>query len=146
VTETKHLPVFVYGTLRRGQSNYSILQGHTIREEQACLHGAQLYDLGFFPMAIEGEGVVSGELMHIRPVTYQEVLANLDMLEGVNRQAPHTGFYRRLARTVQAEDETEHLAWVYLGSDVDMQDHPRIPHGDWVRHLRESRAPFSDNE
>jgi gamma-glutamylcyclotransferase (GGCT)/AIG2-like uncharacterized protein YtfP len=144
VSETKHLPVFVYGTLRRGQNNYSILQGHTIHEEEARLHSAQLYDLGFFPMAVEGEGVVSGELMHLRPGTYQEVLASLDMLEGVNREAPDTGFYRRVVRTVQAE--TEQRAWVYLGNNVDMKDYPRIPHGDWVRHLRETRTPFSDHE
>ena len=61
VLAAEETPLFVYGTLRRGQPNHDRLRGARWLG-QASLEGACLYDLGPFPMAIAAEGVVFGEV------------------------------------------------------------------------------------
>ena len=50
------LPFFVYGTLLTGQSNAQLLRGAIARTRAAKLSGAQMFDMGPYPMIIEGEG------------------------------------------------------------------------------------------
>jgi gamma-glutamylcyclotransferase (GGCT)/AIG2-like uncharacterized protein YtfP len=108
--------VFVYGTLRRGQANHSWLAGaHWLGE--ASLRGAVLHDLGPFPMAVPGDGLVLGELYGVDAAT----LARLDRLEG------HPRLYER--RWLVLEDGRE--AWVYLGRPRQVRFVPALPDGRW---------------
>lgn len=108
--------VFVYGTLRRGQANHGWLAGARWLGE-ASLRGAVLHDLGPFPMAVPGDGVVRGELYGLDATT----LARLDRLEG------HPRLYER--RWLALEDGRE--AWVYLGRPRQVRFVPALPDGRW---------------
>ena len=71
--------VFVYGTLQRGNSNYS----HYLKESSfisaAVLEGYRMHDLGYYPGIREEEGSsVKGEVFLVTPT----VRENLDRLEG----------------------------------------------------------------
>ncbi len=132
----EELPFFVYGTLRRGQGNYRLLRGRTVREVRARLTTARLYDIGGLPMAIEGKGQVTGEIMTISPNFYEDMLARLDRLEGVDHEHPDRGFYRRVICTPFTEDGKSTRAWVYLGTPEYMDNAQYISHGDWARHRR----------
>ena len=50
----------------------------------AMLDGACLYDLGYFPMALDAtQGEVRGMVVWVRPSSYAAALSLLDQLEGV---------------------------------------------------------------
>ncbi|WP_322511452.1 gamma-glutamylcyclotransferase family protein [Chloroflexus sp.] len=112
-------PFFVYGTLKRGQSNYArLLAGQTVSEARAWLPGAALYTAGPYPFLVQAVdlvppgSIVFGELMEVAPAQYQRVLALLDELEDF---APGRvgNLYERVALTVQT-DAGPREAWVYI--------------------------------
>ncbi|MBM5816233.1 MAG: gamma-glutamylcyclotransferase [Cyanobacteria bacterium K_Offshore_surface_m2_239] len=109
-------PVFVYGTLKRGQPNHARLQGARWLGE-AWLEGACLYDLGPFPMAIAAEGRVAGELYAVD----LETLPALDAFEGCPR------LYQR--HWLPLADGRQ--AWVYLGQRRQVRHSPRLVAGTW---------------
>jgi gamma-glutamylcyclotransferase (GGCT)/AIG2-like uncharacterized protein YtfP len=111
----RHL-VFVYGTLKRGHGNHHWL-AEAVFLGTTTLRGAVLHDLGPFPMAIEGEGTVWGEVYGVD----EPGLARLDRLEGCPR------LYRR-CRRVLADGRK---AWVYLGSWRQVRNVPRVADGCW---------------
>lgn len=108
--------VFVYGTLKRGQANHPQLGGAPFAGV-ATMPGLDLHDLGPFPMAIDGEGRVQGEVYRVDAGT----LSRLDRFEGAPR------LYRREAR-VLADGRR---AWIYLGRARQVRHSPRLPHGIW---------------
>ncbi|MEB3254794.1 MAG: gamma-glutamylcyclotransferase family protein [Synechococcaceae cyanobacterium] len=118
------IPVFVYGTLRRGQANHHLLRGAHWGGEQR-LPGARLHDLGPFPMAIAtpdtAADAVQGELWWVDAAT----LARLDHLEG------HPRLYER-RRLALASGQR---AWVYLGRPKQVRHSPVLAEGCWPRTL-----------
>ncbi|MCS5697887.1 gamma-glutamylcyclotransferase [Cyanobium sp. FGCU-52] len=108
--------VFVYGSLRRGQSNHDQLRGARA-EGEGTLAGADLHDLGPFPMAVPGSGRVQGEVF---AVTREQLLA-LDRFEGVPR------LYRRHRRRLV----DGRRVWVYLGQAHQVRHSPLLPEGRW---------------
>ena len=128
------LPFFVYGTLRAGQSNAALLHGAIARARAASLRGAQMWNLGPYPMIIESsEDAVHGELIEIEPEKYAAILKSLDRLEGVDSAAPENpaALYRRLKRWVQGEDEKVE-AWVYFGRERVARRGCIVAGGDWL--------------
>lgn len=109
-------PLFVYGTLKRGQPNHARLEGARWLGE-AWLEGACLYDLGPFPMAIAAEGVVFGEV-------YAVALAALPLLDAFE------GCPRLYARHWLALADGRQ-AWVYLGRARQVRHSRRLPAGVW---------------
>lgn len=79
--------VFVYGTLKRGYGNHTVMQdAEGIYITNAVIKGT-MYDLGTFPgVRLEGEGKIYGEIYYVGS---QEGINRLDRLEG------HPGFYKR---------------------------------------------------
>lgn len=140
------LPFFVYGTLRQGEANHHLIKKATVSCRPARLAGAVMYDLGPYPMIVEGEGAIIGELVEIDPARYEAVLRRLDILEGVDGNDPENprGLYRRVRRPVQLEDVAEAVsvdAWVYLGRETTARRGVLRPGGDWVRRFQEPQNP-----
>jgi gamma-glutamylcyclotransferase (GGCT)/AIG2-like uncharacterized protein YtfP len=112
-------PFFVYGTLKRGQTNYArFLAGHTVSETRAWLSAAALYTAGPYPFLVRAADLVPqnatvfGELIDVHPARYQHILALLDELEDyVPGRADN--LYERVELPVQTVDGTR-SAWVYV--------------------------------
>ncbi len=109
--------VFVYGTLKRGHGNHHWLADAPFRGE-AELPDVVLHDLGPFPMAVPGEGLVRGEVYAIDAAA----LLRLDRLEGYPR------LYDRRPLPL-ADGRT---AWVYLGRPHQVRHVSAIADGRWT--------------
>lgn len=129
------LPFFVYGTLRAGEYNATLLRGTIARSRLAKLNGAQMFDLGPYPMIIESEAQheVWGELVEIEADKYAAILKSLDRLESVNGADPENpaALYRRLRRQIIVEEE-QIEAWVYFGREAIARRGCLLAGGDWV--------------
>jgi gamma-glutamylcyclotransferase (GGCT)/AIG2-like uncharacterized protein YtfP len=108
--------VFVYGSLRQGQSNHGRLLGAR-HEGEGILEGADLHDLGPYPMAVSGSGRVQGEVFAVS----RELLLALDRFEGVPR------LYRRQRRRLV----DGRRVWAYLGQAHQVRHSPLLPEGRW---------------
>jgi gamma-glutamylcyclotransferase (GGCT)/AIG2-like uncharacterized protein YtfP len=108
--------VFVYGTLKRGHGNHHWLLDAPFLGE-AVLPDVVLHDLGPFPMAVPGEGIVRGEVYRVDAAG----LARLDRLEGYPR------LYDR--RPLPLADGRQ--AWVYLGRPHQVRHVSAIADGCW---------------
>jgi hypothetical protein len=58
--------LFVYGTLRPGQLNFTRIDKFVVSCEPATIVG-QLVDLGAFPALVKGDGIVEGDLLTLKP-------------------------------------------------------------------------------
>ncbi|MBA3532544.1 MAG: gamma-glutamylcyclotransferase [Ardenticatenales bacterium] len=127
------LPFFTYGTLRPGERNHALIESVVSSAQAALVEGVELWNLGRFPMAVEGTGQVVGDLLHIHPEHYETILALLDELEGVNPAAPTQpgGLYWRARYQVQLHGSGLAEAWIYLGEQARASRGKRIPGGDW---------------
>jgi len=108
--------VFVYGTLKRGETNHHWLEGASWQGE-AELGGVVLHDLGPFPMAVIGEGIAEGEVYAVE----RSIFARLDELEGYPR------LYDRQLLTLR----DGRRAWVYLGRPRQVRHAPVVGDGLW---------------
>ncbi len=126
------LPVFVYGTLRPGEKNYSrFLAGRTTAELPGTVAGELFFvrDEGY-PYLQPGTGRVRGELIELHPDHYFATLAALDLLEEYDPgDAAHSVYLRRRA-PVRLADGTEREAWVYYWNRPELQGE-RIASGDY---------------
>jgi gamma-glutamylcyclotransferase (GGCT)/AIG2-like uncharacterized protein YtfP len=114
---TTYLPFFVYGTLLPGEINFPLWREAIQEFKPATLPGACLYDLGRFPILVEGDkGEVRGMAGWVRPSSYGAALSLLDLLEGVRYSYPVGFGYRRTARVVQLAGGSSVAAWVYVGN------------------------------
>ena len=112
--------VLVYGTLKRNQSNHRWIEGSTYLGRRYLI-GAELHDLGPYPMALltqDSDSVIHGELYRVN----DRVLARLDQLEG------YPVFYNR--SECQLSDGS--TAWVYHGRREQVGDAPRVEMGTWA--------------
>lgn len=130
------LPVFVYGTLRPGASNFWVVEGWVEQAQPATMAGLQLWHLGSYPMVCEGVGRVRGDLLTLDPARYEEALARMDQLEAVDGAAPSTpgalGYWRaRRTAILPGCGAPQPEAWVYLGLTKVAQRGSRIVSGDW---------------
>jgi len=108
--EKKSGYIFVYGTLKKGFSNYEyLLKNLTETITRSIFFGARLFDLGPFPAMVltKGKDRVIGELMKVSDI--DETLRKCDRLEGYNPEDLKGSFYHRIQIVV---DETK--AWTYV--------------------------------
>jgi gamma-glutamylcyclotransferase (GGCT)/AIG2-like uncharacterized protein YtfP len=135
----RHLPVFVYGTLRRGQGNFGLLARATVAEFDAVALDHVLYAVGL-PYAADRPGsTVTGELMVIDRAIYETALARLDRLEGFRSDTPERSHYVRVPRPVRYQDAAgrrrRRLAWIYHGGSevlARLTEADVLPGGDWL--------------
>jgi gamma-glutamylcyclotransferase (GGCT)/AIG2-like uncharacterized protein YtfP len=108
--------MFVYGTLKRGQDNHHWLRGARFQGRRRLV-GGRLHDLGPYPMAVRGTGVIHGEVYAVS----DDDLERLDGLEDV------PSLYQR--HRLPLDDGS--LAWTYLGRPEQVRDLPLVPFADW---------------
>ncbi|OLQ92064.1 gamma-glutamylcyclotransferase [Vibrio ponticus] len=97
----QHL-VFVYGTLRRGESNHHFLSAAQFLGLHETAAEYAMYDLGAYPAVISGHQSIFGEVYLID----NEILNSLDRLEDVPVE------YRRELINTPFGD-----AWIYIFQD-----------------------------
>lgn len=116
--------VGVYGTLKRGQPNHSVL-GDSPLVEEGWVKGLALYDIGPFPCAVLEE--------HPQPIFVEvyavskAVLAKLDKLENYYPDDITNSLYTR--KHMQAIDGAS--CWIYLFNE-DIKGLPFIQTGVWL--------------
>ena len=120
---------FVYGTLKVGGA----LASRPVEElrldvEPAVLEGYDLYNLGWFPGIIPGDGKVYGELHeYADPET---IYAVLDQIEGYRPNSPaHSLFVRK--EVVAYVDGHEVECEVYVYNQNLYANHTKIEDGIW---------------
>ncbi len=126
--------VFVYGTLKPGESNYQrYCLGKVVEEKEAIAFG-QLFDLDLrdYPAMTNGENPVHGFLLTF---SNPEILIALDQLEDYDpqRTLEENEYYRQEITIYDPHYESLGLAWVYLmnPSRVQHLGGVPIPSGCW---------------
>ena len=109
----QHL-VFVYGTLRQGESNHYFLETSELLGMFETKPEYALFDLGAYPGLVEGHDAIAGEVYRIS----DDVLQKLDILEDVPTE------YRR-----ETIDTPYGEAWIYLYQGA--ESGKAIESGDW---------------
>lgn len=105
-----HSNVFVYGTLMRGESNHEFFLSDDWFISRAIVAGFDMYDIGYYPGIIPGEGNVLGELYEVSV----DAIENLDSLEGEG------SLYIRKCVTAIKENGEAAFASIYIyNHDVD---------------------------
>lgn len=133
-------PFFLYGTLLPGERNHPLIDGRVRAWTPAELPGALLFHGNGrpypYPYALPdpaGAGTVRGEIAEIDPAVYDEVLVDLDRLEGYVPGGP-ADRYARVLRDIRTAGGTV-SAWVYLATDRVVGEllasGVRIEGGDW---------------
>ncbi|WP_242213283.1 gamma-glutamylcyclotransferase [Bacillus cereus group sp. BfR-BA-01383] len=122
--------VFVYGTLRKGQTNAHYMQGATCIAEEAWVYG-KLFDTneGYPAMICSNEEKVYGEVYEVN----DDVLQKLDELEEYTGNT-ETDLYDRITQTVYVADREIH-AYVYIARDKEMLK-KIIDSGDWLMYQK----------
>lgn len=120
--------LFVYGTLRAGQTARTMIEQHVARWEAATTEGA-LIAFPDYPGVLDGEaGTIHGELVWLTGLA--AAFALLDAYEGDD--------FIRILKRCRAADGREEWAWCYVLADPRLGSAGTpIPHGDWVRWLGE---------
>jgi gamma-glutamylcyclotransferase (GGCT)/AIG2-like uncharacterized protein YtfP len=104
------LSVFVYGTLKRGQSREISWPRKPLSIHPATVRGA-LYDLGPYPGLTEGDDRIAGELWQFAPDDMPSTLTALDEIEGYH--GCNNDEYRRVMIECTI-GEVSTTAWIYL--------------------------------
>lgn len=116
------LPLFVFGTLRRGECNHQYLAENYDQVLPATLRGFARIE----PLMIDRQdgSSVDGELFFLTAATYSTTLYGCDRLEELPVGAMIGQEYRRIAVRVQT-GAGEFVAWAYTHpaaeSDVELQ-------------------------
>lgn len=114
--------VFVYGTLRKGESNQHYLQEGLLIEDEVWAKGYEMYDLIYYPVAVPSEvGHIKGEIWQID----ENCLAEIDKLEGIEE-----GLYTRIFDNLLQ-------AYIYIRpNSKGLTGIPKITQGDWKMRLK----------
>jgi gamma-glutamylcyclotransferase (GGCT)/AIG2-like uncharacterized protein YtfP len=124
MTHTHHY-VFVYGTLRKGESNHHLLEKAERVAEQCWTYG-EMYDTGHGYPAISqsNNSLIYGELYCVS----DEELKHLDVLEDYV-EGGTDNLYNRNKQTIHTDTRTME-AFVYIANDYQLLQTP-ITSGDW---------------
>ena len=109
------LPLFVFGTLRRGESNHHCLAGWYDRWLPATLHDFKRTTAAHgFPQVTPSPGdQVAGELFFIRPAKFAETLRRCDILEDIPAGKLVGPYYQR-AQVIVDTAMGSVAAWAYI--------------------------------
>ena len=122
--------LFVYGTLRRGETRHDqILKHGGVWVASGCVPG-RLHDHGAFPGMLPEQGATTfGEVYRFDDIA--TALKWLDIIEGFRGYGRSGSLFRRTLMDVQDPMGENMLCWTYAIIE------PRgdlIASGDWVKH------------
>lgn len=120
--------VFVYGTLRRGGSNDFRLAGAEFIS--AGTVRGRLYRIDWYPGLVldEAGDEIHGEVFSVDA----ELLAALDIFEGLSAGEIEGSEYRRVPVTVMCRDSTTITAWIWEWIGMTSESW-RLNDGDWLK-------------
>lgn len=121
--------LFVYGSLMRGMEAHPRLRGARLLGEGTVR--ARLFDLGAYPGAVPGAGVVKGEVWELE----EGALAALDAYEGFVARAPEESLFVRRRVVVRLVLGGSVRAWIYFAARVP-DGTPEVEGGDWRAKVR----------
>jgi gamma-glutamylcyclotransferase (GGCT)/AIG2-like uncharacterized protein YtfP len=127
------LRVFVYGTLKPGQSNYPAYCGGAIATTQPAKVRGRLFDLPMgYPGMVASKDWVKGYLFCF---TNEAVLADLDRLEDYQSDRPSSEneYQREWVEVFDEEEQSQGAAWAYFMSleKVEQYGGTWVADGDW---------------
>jgi gamma-glutamylcyclotransferase (GGCT)/AIG2-like uncharacterized protein YtfP len=126
-TYREPLRLFFYGTLMSREGRGGFLPADAVRSIRPAAIRGDLYDVGWFPAYLPGDGIVVGEVWEIEPGSEDEVLAITDSIESYRPDAPERSMYvRETVRTLDGE-EVQAYRWNGLYGML----RARIWSGDW---------------
>jgi gamma-glutamylcyclotransferase (GGCT)/AIG2-like uncharacterized protein YtfP len=111
----EYLPLFAFGTLRRGEPNHHYLEGTYERWLPGTLRDySRIVAFHGFPAIAPGLGAqVPGELFFIRPEVFAVTLGRCDILEEIPPGELIGRFYRR-AKVIAETAAEDFTAWAYV--------------------------------
>ena len=120
--------VFVYGTLRKGGSNHFRMAGAEF-VTAGTIRG-RMYRIDWYPgLVLDDSGdEVQGEVYAVDA----ELLAALDVFEGLSAGEIEGSEYRRARATVVARDSRILEAWVWEWLGM-VDESRRVSGGDWLK-------------
>ena len=95
--------VFVYGTLMKGETNHHYLENSTFLG-MATIEGYEMYNVGWYPAIIDGDGIIIGELYQVPNID----IPSIDMLEGEG------SLYIKRCETVTDSKGKSSFAFIYV--------------------------------
>jgi len=108
------IQVFVYGTLKPGESNYlAFCQGNTIAEIEAYTKGELYHLTPGYPAMTLGTRKIQGYLLIFS--AQSKILSRLDILENYqpDRAIALNDYYRQSVSVYNQQDELISNAWCY---------------------------------
>lgn len=137
------LQVFVYGTLKPGESNYQRFCSRKVLEAKRAIALGQLFDLPLgYPAMTLGESPVQGFLLSFPD---SSVLRRLDWLEDYDphRPAEQNEYNRQQTEIFNPDLVSLGLAWVYLMTPKQVHSYGGVllPDGWWSGCNLSSAAP-----
>jgi len=117
----EHLPIFVYGTLQRGECRATLWPCVPTRVETAFTRG-RLFDLGPYPALLPGEDLVRGELWHVAKADFPRTTHTLDAIEGYLQPDQPDWYVRKTTDCYPGEPsaaDSTTRAWVYYFASPD---------------------------
>jgi gamma-glutamylcyclotransferase (GGCT)/AIG2-like uncharacterized protein YtfP len=120
--------LFVYGTMRQGQTARALVASSVTRCAKASTSGEiYAFPMGY-PGFVEGCGRVIGEILWLTDLA--ATFGLLDAYEGED--------FARVLRQVTLESGEELWTWIYVLADPEaIKLGTLIAHGDWVRYWSE---------
>ena len=124
--------IAVYGTLRKGEANHHVL-GNSEFIKTIRLKGFKMYGANSFPAVIQGAENDS-IIVEIYKITRQNILDELDLLEGFDRKNPMGRENLYTVQKIKIDSEKmpieiytfDHHPWSV------QQIGPEIKSGDWL--------------
>ena len=95
--------VFVYGTLMNGETNHHYLENSKF-SGMATIEGYEMYNVGWYPAIIDGDGLIIGELYQVPT----DDMPSIDMLEGEG------SLYIKRCETVTDSKGKSSFAFIYV--------------------------------
>ncbi|MFM2093929.1 MAG: hypothetical protein RIS70_1053 [Planctomycetota bacterium] len=120
--ELKNLPIFVYGTLKRGEIREKRWPRRPLEILPAWTQGF-LHDTGPYPAMVAGTDRVLGELWFVANDDLAETLRVLDRIECYGTGG--VDLYVRVTVDCETLEGRQHLAYTYLYAE-DISRHVRV--------------------
>ncbi len=123
----------VYGTLRRGESNHSVL-GDSEFIKTIRLKGYKMYGISGFPAVVEGE-LNESIVIEIYRIINDQISEAIDWLEGFDRSAPNSKDNLYTIRSCKVDTEKAPIE-IYTFDHAPervIEKGPQLQSGDWCK-------------